>query len=474
MRWQQLDVGRRAPLPGARVALVAVALGLWSCASVPHRQDVPRIVPERFTASGEAPAAERWWEAMGDTTLSRLIDEAQAGNPGIRMAYARLSQAEAAARLGRARQFPSLDVQGSASRTEQSDNSPTRRDMTSLTTGAAASYEIDLWGRLGSLSQAAALDREASRQDLKTAAITLSVQVASTWYQLVEQRAQQLVLAEQLELNGQTLELATLRFRRGQVGATDVLRQRQLVESTRGEMALAQSRRSRLEHGLAILLGRPPGASVAPDSGARFAALPSPPQTGLPADLVRRRPDIARAYLALQAADQRAAAAVAARFPRLSLSGQASTSGQDAGDLFHNWMTNLAANLALPLFDAGQRRAEAERSRAVATERLHAYEQAVLVALAEVEDGLTQEHRQREHLTSLGKQLDLSQKVVERNHDRYTSGAVPYLQVLDALRTHQQLERSVLSAERQLVTTRIDLYRALAGGWDISVPNDGP
>jgi len=447
--------------------MVAVALGLWSCASVPHRQDVPEFLPEHFTAAGEAPAAERWWVALGDTTLDRLIDEALGGSPGIGMAYARLAQAEAAARRERSGLFPSLSLQGSASRTEQSDNSPTRRDLTMLSAGAAAAYEVDLWGRLGSLSEAAALDREASREDLKTAGITLSAQVASTWYQLVEQRAQMQVLNRQLEVNGQTLELVTLRFRRGQVGATDVLRQQQLAESTRGEMALAQARRSLLEHALAVLLGRPPGESVAPGSGVRFAPLPPPPQTGLPADLVRRRPDIARAYLALRAADERAAAAVAARFPRLSLSGQVSTSGEGAGDLFQNWLANLAANLALPVLDAGQRRADAERSKAVATERLHAYEQVVLRAMAEVEDGLSQEGRQREYLGSLRKQLELSQKVIDRNRDRYTSGAVPYLQVLDALRTHQQLERSVLSAERQLITTRIDLYRALAGGWEM-------
>lgn len=450
-----------------RLALLTTASSLVACASVPHRQSVLSVVPAAFTDRGGTPAADQWWQATGDSTLAGLIDAALSGNPGLQVAYARLAQAEASARRERATLFPSLTLQGAASRTEQSDDGPTRRDFTNLSSGAAASYELDLWGRLGSLREAAALDREASREDLRTAAITLSAQVATTWYQLAEQGTQLRVLNEQLVLNEQTLELVTLHFRRGQTSATDVLRQQQLVEATRGEMAVAESRRDVLTHSLALLLGEAPGTWVAPHSGDGLAMLPPMPATGLPADLVQRRPDVARAYLALLAADQRVAAAVAARFPRLSLSGQVSTSGEEVGDLFHNWLSNLAANLALPVIDGGQRRADVARAEAVAAERLHSYEQVVLGAIAEVESGLAQESQQSTYLMSLMAQLDLSRQVIERTRDSYTSGAAPYLQVLDVMRTHQKLERTVLTAARQLSTLRIDLYRALAGGWDM-------
>ena len=452
----------------SRLVLLTAAVSLSACASAPPRDGVLQVVPEAFTDDGGMPAEARWWQATGDTTLAWLIDAALTSSPSLQVAYARLAQAEAVARRERASLFPAVTLQGGASRTEQSDDGPTRRDFTNLSSSAAASYELDLWGRLGSLSKAAALDREASREDLKTAAITLSAQVASTWYLLAEQRTQLRVLNEQLALNEQTLELVTLRFRRGQAGASDVLRQEQLVESTRGDMAVAQSQRDVLANGLALLLGEAPGAWVAPASGGGLAMLPPLPATGLPADLVQRRPDVVRAYLSLQAADQRVAAAVAARFPRLSLSGQVSTSGEEAGDLFHNWLTNLAANLALPLIDGGQRRADVSRAEAAAAERLHLYEQIVLGAIAEVENGLVRERQQSIYLTSLMSQLDLSQQVIERTRDSYTSGVAPYLQVLDVLRTHQKLERTVLTAARQLATLRIDLYRALAGGWDMA------
>ena len=447
-----------------------IAVGLSACASTPQRQVVPETVPEQFSMLGGEALAERWWEGVGDTTLSRLIEQALADSPTLKGAYARLAQAEATARRQGAALFPGIDLQGSASRTEQSDDGPTRRDFTNLSIGVAASYEVDLWGRVRSLSAAAALDREGSREDLQAAAISLAAQVASTYYQLVEQQQHLQVLAEQLELNEQVLELVTLRFRRGQVRATEVLRQRQLVEATRGEMALTAGRRAVFAHALSVLLGRPPGEEMVAETG-RFAPLQPSPETGLPANLVQRRPDVRRAFLALLAADRRAAAAVAARFPRISLSAQSSTSGEGAGDLFHNWMGNLAANLLLPLFDAGERKAEVERSRAVGAERLHAYEQTVLIALREVEDTLVQEARQREYLDNLEAQLTLLRELVARTRDNYTSGAASYLQVLDALRTHQQLERSALSARRQLVGLRVDLYRALGGGWEMFPAN---
>ena len=455
----------------AVAALAAVTMG--SCASVPRRGAVPANVPERFSRTGVDALPDRWWQSVEDTTLSRLIEQALSDNLTLKGAYARLAQAEAAARRDGAARFPSIDVQGSVTRTERGGSggsAPSGSEGTVLSAGAAASYELDLWGRVGSLSKAAELDRQGSREDLKTAAMSLSAQVALTYYQLVEQVAQLELLARQLDLNEQVLEMVTFRFRQGQVGAGDVLRQRQLAESTRGEVSLAESRRAVLEHALTVLLGLPPGGTVADAWPGEFPALPPPPETGVPADLVRRRPDIRKAYLALLAADRRTAAAVAARFPRISLSAQGSTSGENAGELFQTWVANLAANLVMPLFDAGNRAAEADRRRAVAAERLHAYEQAVLTSLGEVEDALIQESRQREYLGHLEYQLEMSQEVVRRAQDSYTGGAYTYLQVLDALRTHQQLERTVLSAKRQLIGLRVDLCRALGGGWEITGP----
>ena len=231
-------------------------------------------------------------------------------------------------------------------------------------------------------------------------------------------------------------------------------------------MALARSRKAVLSHQLAILLGQPPLEGLA-DSTAHLIALPPLPHVGLPADLIRRRPDIQKAFYNVMAADKRVASAVADRFPRLSVSGQATSSANRAGGLFDAWLFNFSANLVGPLIDGGRRSAEVARTKAIVNERLQIYGQVVLASLAEVEDALVQETEQAVYLESLEKQLILSEQVIVRARDNYTSGGADYLRVLDALQTHQQLQRTHLVAKRDLIGYRIALCRALGGGWEM-------
>lgn len=443
--------------------LAAAAVLMGACAPALPERPVPVEIDLPFSASGTEPLPERWWRSFADETLDSLIDRALAGNLNLQTAWDRLEQAQAAARRAGADLYPTLDGEARASKTRSRENgvSGTRE---SYSLGLAAGYEVDLWGRIRSGRDAAAFDARAGAEDLMTAALTLSAQVAATWYQLVEQYGQIRVLNEQLDINDKVLELITFRFRTGQVGIADVLQQRQLVESNRGEIALTEARTRVLEHQLAILLGASPMRKVAPAEG-EFGAFPPLPETGLPAELVQTRPDIRRAWLSLQAADHRTAAAVADRFPRLSLAGRLDTSGGEVRDLFDNWLSSLAANLVGPVFDGGRRRSEIERTRAVAAEALHNYGQTVLDSLGEVEDALAREQWQKSYLNSLDRQLELADRAIERVRDRYLNGAVDYQRVLDALLSYQRLQRTRLTALRELFEFRIDLYRALGGGW---------
>jgi outer membrane protein TolC len=228
-----------------------------------------------------------------------------------------------------------------------------------------------------------------------------------------------------------------------------------------------------LENQLNLLIGTPPGQLQLPHV-AKLITLPSLPSTGIPAALVQNRPDVRSAWYRVLSADQSTAAAVADRFPRLSISAGLSTGGEYADELFDNWLASLAGNLVAPLVDGGLRKAEVARSRAVTEERLHAYGQTVLEALGEVEDALAREARQREYLLSLEKQLDLAQSVIGRVRDRYLNGAEEYQRVLDALLSYQQLQRNYLSGRRTLIQYRIDLCRALGGGWQMLPEGQGP
>jgi NodT family efflux transporter outer membrane factor (OMF) lipoprotein len=455
-------------------ALLAVLL-LASVSCAPHVRgpDTPVVLPERFTRAGEAPLPEKWWLTFEDPRLNGLVDEALRGSFTLRAAWDRLRQAEAAARAAGAPRWPAVDVTAGASRTRTAGPGGAVAYAGNWSAGVAASYELDLWGRIGATARAAELDTIATQQDLYAAAVSLSGEVAASWYRLVELRGQLGILDAQVRTNTDILEVITARFRKGQVSATDVLQQRQVLESVRGQRAQVESAIGVQQHRLTVLLGRSPGGFAAPEADV-LPDLPPLPRTGAPAAWIQRRPDVCAALLRVQAADQRTAAAIADQFPRLTLSVRAETSAARIRDLFDNWLASLAAGLTAPLLDGGQRQAETDRSRAAAAERLHAYGQVVLSGLEEVEDALIQEAKQRELVGSLRKQLDLSRQATEQTRTNYTKGAMDFTRFLTTLLSHQQLERTYLEARGTLVQYRINLYRALGGAWALPEPSPAP
>ncbi len=441
--------------------LSALALTTTGCPHRTRETRPPITIPQRFSAHQKGTPPERWWRTFNDPHLNRLVTRALVGNLSLRAAWDRLDQARAAARKAGAARFPQLDATGSAGGTLSSAGHSLSGSL-----GLVASYEIDLWGRVRATRNAARLDALASQQTLRAAAISLSAEVVLTWFRLQEGLAQTALLDQQLALNQKVLKLVVFSFRKGQGQAADVLQQQQLVESAQGELAGLAAQTQIYKHQLAILLGHPPAQKLGL-TRRPLPALPPHPPTGLPAELLRRRPDVRSAYFKVAAADRLVAAAIADRYPRLSIAASGSVTGGFNGQMFRSWLANLAANLLAPLFDGGARRAEVQRTRASWSEALNSYGQTVLVALREVEDALTRERHQGRSIASLDKQLLLSKSVVTQTRYNYLNGADTYLRVLYATIRHQALERSRIQAERVLLEYRVSLLRALAGGWKL-------
>ncbi|WP_447968994.1 efflux transporter outer membrane subunit [Nitrospira sp. M1] len=450
-------------------------LGLAGCLSdaVPIELQAP--LPHAFSQSGQTALPDKWWEAFHDDDLNAFIDLAMGNNPSLLATWDRLRQAEAVlAREGAAR-FPALDGNVNASRSR--DNNALETDRFSL--GVSMAYELDLWGRIRANTSAAHFDALASESDVKVAGLTLSAEIAKAWYSLIEQRGQLDVLEQQFTTNKKVLHLVTLRFRQGLAGAADVLRQQQLIEQTHGEMKDVVAQIETLTHQLAILGGHPP-KSLALQENTFLLTLPPLPDTGLPADVLQRRPDVQGNFYQVQAADARIAAAIADRFPRIDLTGALTTNitstlsggsfASTPAGLFSSWLATVAAQVVGPIIDAGARAAEVERNEALRSEALNNYESTVLQAMREVEDALTRETQQREKTLSLERQLKLATQVIERLRARYVQGATDFLDVLNALISQQGLERQILAARRNLIDFRVDLAKALAGGWELPVP----
>jgi NodT family efflux transporter outer membrane factor (OMF) lipoprotein len=416
---------------------------------------------------------DRWWETVDDPAVTRLIESALAGNFDLKTAWDRLDQARAIARREGADLYPYLDGTDSVSRSARESDPGGRTYSDEVSIGLAASYEVDLWKRVEAAHDAAGLQAQATAQDLRAAALSLSARVANTWYRLVEQQSQMALLQRQIETNLRYLELVELRFQKGDVSATDVLQQRKLVEATRTERARVQSDLQVLRNLLSTLTGDLPRQTEVHEES-RLPELPPLPDTGVPAQWMRHRPDIHSAYLRVQASDRRLAAAIADRYPRFSLSAMARTAAGNPGQLFDEWLASVAGNITAPLVDGGRRRAEVDRNRAAASEALHDYGQTILNGMREVEDALTNERQQQKTVQGTRRQLALSNRTVEQLVRRYRNGTVNFLRVLDELRTQQQLQRNLLSTRGQLIRDRISLYRALGGGWELQRPEDVP
>ncbi len=423
----------------------------------------PSDLPDAFSTSGTLKSDPQWWLAFEDAGLNRAVETALVSNLSLQATWERLSQARAAARKSAAARYPDLSLSGGASNAENRGTSD--GSSQSFSAGLAAGYEVDLWGGVAATAEAAALDADASEAALRTAALSLSAEVATLWYRLQGAQMQYALLQRQRKINENYLALTERKFRSAQARASDVLQQRQSLEAVNGNIVTAQNDITLYEHQLAVLMGQLPG-NLAYEPLPGFTPLPPLPATGVPSTLLAERPDVKAAFYDLQAADRRVAAAVAERYPQLSLSASIQSSALRAADLFEAWVLNLAANLSAPLIDGGARRAEVARTEAVRNEALYTYAQTLLEAFREVEDALSEREHQLRYVESLDAQLALSAAAVEQLRSQYLHGSGSFEAFLSAQLSHQSLERTRVTAARELREKQITLYRALSTGWN--------
>lgn len=441
-------------------------MSLISCGSTSNLNP-PITIPNTFSQSGSSSIHQKWWFDLNDKQLNNFIEIALANNLTLQSTWDKLEQARAVAKKSGADIYPSIEGSANVVLNEAyNDKGWTNTNEFSL--NIAASYEIDLWRRINSTREAARYDFLASQEDLYAAAISLTGEVANVWYKIIEQQGQIKLLEEQTQFNEQYLDLVMLHFTQGSndASAIDVLQQSQSLESVRKEKILAEMNEKVLENQLAVLLGKSPGSIEIPIV-TEFPELPTMPNAGLPIKLIQKRPDIHSAFLKVKAYDQRVAAAIADQFPVLSFTASIETGGNEINNLFQNWIGTLIGNLLAPIFDGGRKAAEVERTKAVLSEAIHSYGQTVLEAFNEVENSIIREKQQKKLLDNLKIQLDLSKNIVNQTQERYFNGGIDYLRFITALMSHQSLERSYLTAKRDIILYRISLYRALGTNWEM-------
>ncbi|MDY7035285.1 MAG: efflux transporter outer membrane subunit [Thermodesulfobacteriota bacterium] len=460
----------KVPNPWINVILIALLMAGCSPFKPQIRRSPEGMLPTTFSLyAAQAERPDRWWEEFNDRELNHLIESALSGSLTLKEAWARLIQARALAVQAGSALYPDLTANAGGFYGRQKTDTGVQLGRTTLrikdhTLGLSTNYELDLWGRIRSEREAAELAATATREDLNAASMTLAAEVAERWTNIISQRMQKRLLQEQLKSNSTYLELVELRFRKSMVSALDVYQQRQVVEKIKAEIPLVEAREHLLLHELALLLGELPKTPLAINRET-LPLLSRIPATGLPADLLAKRPDVRASGLRLKSADWQVAAARAARLPAISLTATAIYGTDQLDLLFDNWILKLAGSLIAPIFDGMRRKAEVTRTRAVADENLAHYRKTVLTAIKEVEDALINEVKQQEHIEALELQMDAAQKALDQALLRYRKGVDNYLPVLTQLLTVQNLERDLIQRHTDLVIYRVSLYRALGGTW---------
>jgi NodT family efflux transporter outer membrane factor (OMF) lipoprotein len=411
-------------------------------------------------AGGDAAAGVPWWLALEHAPLDGLIRRALADNHEVQAARERINQALAAQRRAGSALWPQLEVDAGLDREVQArgrEPLDTRR-----TAGATLQWEPDLFGRLGSTRQARAAEAWARVYEAEEFRLSLSVDVAETYFGLVEQRWLLALLGEQLATANALGRIIGQRYAEGLISKLDVLQQQTQVAELESQIPVAAAALQDLQNRLGALLGSMP-AEAAParvGEGAAFPEIGAHPRLERADELLRRRPDLRRAQALLVAADAETGRALAERLPRLTLTADAlRVEGRVPG------VTSVAldAGLVQPLLDWGARRAEWVRARAVYRERLAAYSQAYLRAIWEVEALVQNESRQRELLESLDRQRALLDATIRQARSRYDAGLTDYLPVLSATQQLYGVERRLVRERRRLTSLRIALHRALGG-----------
>jgi NodT family efflux transporter outer membrane factor (OMF) lipoprotein len=452
---------RRFAAPLGATLLAACTVGPNYAPPAPASLSVPDTYYHR-PAEGEPANLARWWERFDDPLLTRLVDDATAGNLDIAAASARLVQAREALVQARAGQLPTVTGSAGAGR-----NFGTGNNNGSFSLGADAAWEVDLFGRLRRGVEAARADAETSYYDREALRVALAAEVATNYVDARLAQERLAIARDTLTIADDNLQIATWRRQAGLVSSLDVEQARAARAQTAASIPSLETGFSSATYRIAVLTGRAPGTLT--DELAAAKPIPAAPATvavGIPADTLRQRPDVRAAERTLAAQTARIGVAEAQLYPDLRLSGNIGTSALSIGGLFNAITGGIFSSLSQTLFDGGRLRSQVRAQRAATEAALATYHQTVLTSLEEIQNALEALQAARARETQFAIALDAARNSELLARTQYRSGLTDFQQLLEAERTLLAARDGVASSRGDEALALVQLYRALGGGWD--------
>ncbi|MGC9325664.1 MAG: efflux transporter outer membrane subunit [Desulfomonilia bacterium] len=418
-----------------------------------------------------------WWKALDDPILTGLMDTALENNLDVKKAKERLRQARAERSTVQAGLFPTLDASGSATRSRSSQESGAGSSRTMYSAGFDAGWEIDLFGGVRRSVEAAEADLQASSDTVNDVLVSLTAEVALNYLQLRMYQARLDVAEKNLGLQEETYQLERYRFLAGLSDELAVAQARSNMENTRSRIPTLNIQVEQAKNGIAVLLGEQPGARHEDLAGhSPLPVIPTEMAIGVPADILRRRPDVRQAEQELAAQTARVGVAQSDLYPKITLNGSIGYEALSAGDLItagaRAW--SYGPRITWPIFRAGSIRANIEVQSALQEQALIHYESVVLSALEEVENALVSYVEEQIRRESLDNAATAARQAVDCAQNTYDAGLIDFDTLLDSQRTQLSYEDELAQSESAVIMNLVRVYKALGGGWTSMAPETDP
>jgi multidrug efflux system outer membrane protein len=438
--------------------------------TLPAEWSGPPPIESRSVTSTEAELA-RWWTLFEDPTLVSLIDSAVRFNLDIKQAEARIRQARAARGVVAAVIGPTVDAAGDYQRSRSAGGGSDRSEgviSNQYQAGFDAGWELDIFGGVRRSIEAADADLQAALETRRDVLVTLTAEVARNYIDLRTFQQQIVIARQNLAAQEHSAALTRQRFQGGFAGGLDVANAEAQVATTAAQIPLLESSARQAIYSLSVLLGMQPAALLEELSPAEaIPAAPPTPPPGVPADLLRRRPDIRRAEAEIHAATARIGVATADLFPKFTIFGSAGLRSPDFSSWF-DWSSRIwsfGPSASWNVLDMGRTRSNIKVQEALQDQSLITYRQTVLTALQEVENALIASAKEAEHRRALVEAVAANRKAVDLATLLYTQGQTDFLNVLDAQRSLYATQDALVRSTGNVSTDLVALFKALGGGW---------
>ena len=470
----------------AQSTLAALMLSwiLYGCMVGPDYKKPADTVPENWSVNfrvKKTPIGSRvlikWWAIFNDPILFSLMDRVQNSNLDLRQAEGRLREARARWGLAKANFFPTIFARAAANQTGSSQETGSGNTTDFFRNAFDASWEVDVFGKFRRGIEAANATLQASEEDLHDVLISLYAETALNYVLVRSFQARLLITEENLAAQQDTYQLTEWRFQAGLTTQLDVDQARLNMETTRATLPTLYSGLEQAQHAIALLAGQAPGTLKSLLTPVQ--AIPVTPisvAVGLPADLLRQRPDVRRSERKLAAQTAQIGVATAARYPDFNLSGSIGLEALAYTNLYGASAKafQMAASSALTLFDAGRLRRNIDIQTALQEQALALYESTILQALRDVENAMVAFGQEQSRRDTLQTAVKSGQSALKLAQGQYSSGTIDFLRVLDAQRSLLTVQNQLALSDAEVASNLIRLYKALGGGWDANLQNTPP